>query len=90
MGIVYLATSTTNRAPLPGVESTLRRAPIASARSRMPIKPSPPSSRGRTDEAVEYWQKALQGEDDEGELDKARVERKIRDAQTGLRAQQTP
>ncbi|HSB60546.1 MAG TPA: tetratricopeptide repeat protein, partial [Vicinamibacteria bacterium] len=47
-------------------------------------------SRGRTAEAVEYWQQALQGEDDEGELDRARVERKIRDAQSVLRAQQTP
>ena len=46
--------------------------------------------RGRTAEAVESWQKALRGEDDEGELDRARVERKIRDAQSGLRAQQTP
>jgi len=46
--------------------------------------------RGRTAEALESWQKALRGEDDEGELDRARVERKIRDAQSGLRAQQTP
>jgi len=44
--------------------------------------------RGRTAEALESWQKALRGEDDEGELDRARVERKIRDAQSGLRAQQ--
>jgi Flp pilus assembly protein TadD len=44
-------------------------------------------SRGKMDEAVEYWQKALQGEDDDGELDKARVERKIRDAQADRRAQ---
>lgn len=43
--------------------------------------------RGKTAEAMASWQKALQGEDDEGELDRARVERKIRDAQTGLQAE---
>jgi hypothetical protein len=33
-----------------------------------------------------FWQKALQGEDEEGELDRAGVERKIREAQTLLHA----
>ena len=32
-------------------------------------------------EALEYWRKALDGEDDDGELDRTAVERKIRDAE---------
>ncbi|MGE0456063.1 MAG: tetratricopeptide repeat protein [Vicinamibacteria bacterium] len=39
------------------------------------------AQRGATDEAVEYWQKALVGEDEDGELDRPAVERKIREAQ---------
>jgi tetratricopeptide (TPR) repeat protein len=42
--------------------------------------------RGHVAEALTFWQKALQGEDEEGELDRARVERKIREAQTLLHA----
>jgi predicted negative regulator of RcsB-dependent stress response len=45
-------------------------------------------ARGRVAEAIQSWQKALAGEDEEGELDKAAVERKIRDAQAALAAQQ--
>jgi tetratricopeptide (TPR) repeat protein len=44
--------------------------------------------RGRVAEALGTWQKALDGEDEEGELDRGRVERKIRDAQASLQAQQ--
>jgi tetratricopeptide (TPR) repeat protein len=40
--------------------------------------------RGNVREAVDFWRRALTGEDDDGELDRARVERKIRDAQAGL------
>jgi tetratricopeptide (TPR) repeat protein len=40
--------------------------------------------RGNLSEALDYWRQALSGEDDEGELDRAGVERKIRDAQAGL------
>jgi Flp pilus assembly protein TadD len=40
--------------------------------------------RGQLREAVETWRKALVGEDDGEELDRARVERKIREAQTTL------
>jgi tetratricopeptide (TPR) repeat protein len=46
--------------------------------------------RGRVAEALQYWQKALKGEDEENELDRARVEAKIRDAQGALQAQQQP
>ena len=42
--------------------------------------------RGHVAEAMTLWQKALQGEDEEGELDRAGVERKIREAQTLLHA----
>jgi Flp pilus assembly protein TadD len=38
--------------------------------------------RGSSREAVEYWKKALGGEDEDGELDRAGVERKIKEAQT--------
>jgi tetratricopeptide (TPR) repeat protein len=41
-------------------------------------------AQGRIAEALEYWQKALRGEDDEGELDRARVERKVTEAQVAL------
>jgi tetratricopeptide (TPR) repeat protein len=44
--------------------------------------------RGRVAEALSYWQRALRGEDEEKELDRPRVEAKIRDAQGALRAQQ--
>lgn len=40
--------------------------------------------RGNVREALDYWQRALTGEDEDGELDRARVERKIREAQVGL------
>jgi tetratricopeptide (TPR) repeat protein len=40
--------------------------------------------RGNLREALDYWQRALKGEDDDGELDRARVERKIREAQAGV------
>ena len=46
------------------------------------------SKRGRVAEALLYWQKALEGEDEESELDRPRVEAKIREAQGVLRAQQ--
>ena len=44
--------------------------------------------RGRVAEALPNWQKALKGEDDENELDRQRVEAKIREAQGALSAQQ--
>jgi tetratricopeptide (TPR) repeat protein len=44
--------------------------------------------RGRVAEALSYWQRALKGEDEEKELDRPRVEAKVRDAQGALRAQQ--
>lgn len=40
--------------------------------------------RGNVREALDYWQRALKGEDEDGELDRARVERKIREAEAGL------
>lgn len=40
--------------------------------------------RGRVGEALEFWNKALAGEDDGDELDRERVERKIREAQSTL------
>jgi len=46
--------------------------------------------RGRAAEALNYWQRALKGEDEENELDRTRVEAKIREAQGALRAQQQP
>jgi hypothetical protein len=42
------------------------------------------AQRGRSAEALDLWKKSLVTEDEEGELDRARVEAKIRDAQTGL------
>ena len=41
-------------------------------------------AQGRVADALDYWQKALVGEDDEGELDRVAVERKVRDAQVAL------
>ena len=46
------------------------------------------AKRGRVAEALSYWQKALHGEDEDGELDRPQVEAKIRDAQRALQAQQ--
>lgn len=46
------------------------------------------SKRGRVAEALPYWQQALEGDDEESELDRPRVEAKIREAQGVLRAQQ--
>jgi len=46
------------------------------------------SKRGRVAEALGYWQRAMKGEDDESELDRPRVEAKIREAQGALQAQQ--
>ena len=46
------------------------------------------AKRGRVAEALGYWQQAAKGEDDEGELDRTRVEAKIREAQGALQAQQ--
>ena len=43
---------------------------------------------GRVSEALQSWQRALKGEDEEGELDRTHVEAKIREAQGALRAQQ--
>lgn len=40
--------------------------------------------RGNVREALSFWERALKGEDEDGELDRARVERKIREAQAGL------
>jgi tetratricopeptide (TPR) repeat protein len=41
-------------------------------------------AQGRVADALDTWQKALKGEDDEGELDRVAVERKVRDAQVAL------
>jgi tetratricopeptide (TPR) repeat protein len=43
--------------------------------------------RGRLEEALAYWRQALQGEDEDEELDRAAVERKIREAQLHLETQ---
>jgi tetratricopeptide (TPR) repeat protein len=40
--------------------------------------------RGNLKEALEYWRKALEGEDDGEELDRAQVERKIKEVQSSL------
>jgi tetratricopeptide (TPR) repeat protein len=47
------------------------------------------AGRGQVAEALHFWQKALKGEDEEEELDRPRVEAKIREAQGALRAQQS-
>jgi len=39
---------------------------------------------GNLREALDFWRRALDGEDDGDELDRARVEQKIREAQTSL------
>ena len=44
--------------------------------------------RGAVREALEYWKRALQGDDDGDELDRTGVQRKIREAQAGLDAAQ--
>ncbi len=46
------------------------------------------NKRGRVAEALLYWQRALEGDDEESELDRPRVEAKIGEAQGVLRAQQ--
>jgi tetratricopeptide (TPR) repeat protein len=46
-------------------------------------------AQGRVADALEFWQKALSGEDDEGELDRVAVERKVRDAQVALQIHDT-
>jgi tetratricopeptide (TPR) repeat protein len=46
--------------------------------------------RGSVQEAVTYWRKALDGEDEDGELDRALVEKKIREAQSSLDARKEP
>lgn len=46
--------------------------------------------RGNMREALDYWRRALAGEDEDGELDRARVERKIREAQATLDAGRRP
>lgn len=48
------------------------------------------AARGRAAEALESWRKALEGEDEDGELERDKVEAKIRDAQRALQAQQAP
>jgi Flp pilus assembly protein TadD len=44
-------------------------------------------ARGKVQEALKVWKRALAGEDEEGELDRARVEEKIKEAQSLLEAQ---
>ena len=39
---------------------------------------------GKHAEAVELWKRSLLAEDEEGELDRVKVEAKVREAQTGL------
>jgi tetratricopeptide (TPR) repeat protein len=46
------------------------------------------AKRGRVAEALQEWQRALKGEDEENELDRPRVEAKIREANGALQAQQ--
>jgi predicted negative regulator of RcsB-dependent stress response len=41
-------------------------------------------AQGKVAEALDEWQKALHAEDEDGELDRARVEHKVRDAQVAL------
>ncbi len=47
-------------------------------------------TRGKIHEAVTYWRKALDGEDEDGELDRAHVEAKIHEAQSSLDARKDP
>jgi tetratricopeptide (TPR) repeat protein len=44
--------------------------------------------RGAVREALDYWRKALEGDDESDELDHTVVQRKIREAQAGLDAAQ--
>ena len=44
--------------------------------------------RGAVREALDYWRKALEGDDESDELDRTVVQRKIREAQAGLDAAQ--
>jgi tetratricopeptide (TPR) repeat protein len=46
--------------------------------------------RGKMDEAVAFWRKALDGEDEDGELDRALVEKKLRAGQSSLDARKNP
>jgi tetratricopeptide (TPR) repeat protein len=46
--------------------------------------------RGKIDEAVASWRKALDGEDEDGELDRALVEKKLRAGQSSLDARRNP
>jgi tetratricopeptide (TPR) repeat protein len=46
------------------------------------------AKRGQVAEALQCWQKALKGEDEDEELDRPTVEAKVRDAQGALQAQQ--
>jgi Flp pilus assembly protein TadD len=41
-------------------------------------------AQGRVADALEVWEKALRGEDEDSELDRVRVERKVKDAQVAL------
>jgi tetratricopeptide (TPR) repeat protein len=43
--------------------------------------------RGNVAEALDYWRKALAAEDEDGELDRAGVDKKVREAQSALDAQ---
>jgi len=43
--------------------------------------------RGAVQEALQYWREALKGEDEDKELDRLAVERKVREAQASLEAQ---
>jgi tetratricopeptide (TPR) repeat protein len=40
--------------------------------------------KGAVKEAIDFWKKALAGEDEDGELDRAAVERKIKDAEASV------
>jgi tetratricopeptide (TPR) repeat protein len=44
--------------------------------------------RGAVREALDYWRRALEGDDESDELDRTVVQRKIREAQAGLDAAQ--
>jgi tetratricopeptide (TPR) repeat protein len=71
-------------------EEHLRKALVAQATSAVILDHLADilKRRGAFQEAVVFWQKALQGEDEEGELDHALVERKIREEQRSLDAHQ--
>jgi cytochrome c-type biogenesis protein CcmH/NrfG len=42
--------------------------------------------RGNAEEALVFWRKALDGEDEDGELDRALVEKKIHETQSAIDA----